>query len=313
MARRLLGLIALASFVVPSVAAAQTFNPAGSSNTPAVTAQRAASVLPAPARMFGGALAVGNGEVFVGESQNTYRSGFVYVYRKGTSGWAEAAKITAPESALSDGFGAAIALDGTTLLVSATNQNDGRGAVHVYSRGANGTWQRTSELAASDVGEDDRYGASVQIAGDWAFVGAPGQNENLGAVYVFRRGANGAFTQAAKLDPASASAAPAQGQRGGARGGRGGAPAEPERAGFGSALAANGTHLLIGAPGQVAGGGRGRGGRGGRGGGGAGEPAPDGIVYAFTLTGDSWQIQIRDPVIANGVTDQRLKLRIAVG
>src|SRR5687767_7344829 len=78
---------------------------------------------------FGGAVLVGDGEVFAGESANQFRPGIVYVYRKSGASWSEAAQITAPKAAVGDGFGSALALDGSTLFVGA-----GATAVHVFTK-----------------------------------------------------------------------------------------------------------------------------------------------------------------------------------
>ena len=54
---------------------------------------------------FGGAVLVGDGEVFVGEAANQFRPGMVYIYRKAGTGWQEAATLTGPKSAVGDRFG----------------------------------------------------------------------------------------------------------------------------------------------------------------------------------------------------------------
>src|SRR5688572_8187889 len=45
---------------------------------------------------FGGSVVVGDGEVFVGEAQNLFRAGTVYIYRRTANGWTQAAKLHAP-------------------------------------------------------------------------------------------------------------------------------------------------------------------------------------------------------------------------
>ena len=77
---------------------------------------------------FGGAVAVGDGEVFVGEAGNQIVPGTVYVFRRRSTGWEEVARLRASDGVRDDGFGAAIAVDGGTLLVSAAARNEG-GAV----------------------------------------------------------------------------------------------------------------------------------------------------------------------------------------
>ena len=85
-----------------------------------------------PFAQFGGAVLVGDGEVFAGESQNQFRPGLVYVFRKTGASWVEAATIASPKSAVGDGFGSSLALDGSTLFVGAGATADPR--VHKAGR-----------------------------------------------------------------------------------------------------------------------------------------------------------------------------------
>src|SRR6187549_1112795 len=94
---------------------------------------------------FGGAVLVGDGEVFAGESNNQFRPGIVYVYRKTGANWAEAAQIVAPKSAVGDGFGASLSMSGSTLFVGA-----GAAAVHVFTK-QGAVWTFTSTIDAATV------------------------------------------------------------------------------------------------------------------------------------------------------------------
>ena len=89
---------------------------------------------------FGGAVLVGDGEIFVGEAANNFRPGTVYVYRRGGSAWQEAASLTAPNGAVGDQFGSALALDGTRLFVAS-------GQVRVEGVGSVAAGQQLAEGA----------------------------------------------------------------------------------------------------------------------------------------------------------------------
>lgn len=161
-----------------------------------------ASSLPAMTG-FGGSLAVGDGEVIVGEPANNFRPGMVYIYRKTGTAWRQVAALAAPDSQIADRFGASLAISGTSLFVGALQ---GTGKVHVFRKeGAN--WRYASTITAPDLSPGDGFGFTVAASGDWALIGAPQQgasvsgttNARTGAVYAFRRGSDGAWTQAAKL------------------------------------------------------------------------------------------------------------------
>ena len=196
---------------------------------------RAAPEAAAPATGFGGAVLVGEGEVFVGESANQFRPGMVYVYRKAGTGWAEAAKLSKPDAAVGDRFGSSLTLDGTRLFVGA-----GGLAVHVFEkRGTN--WTHTGKIEPSAVtgAENVQFGA-IGAAGDWLLAAQPvqllaGRGANAtpppaGRVYAFKRNAAGTY------DFQSIITSPEK---------------ETAGDGFGSAIAVSGTSVLIGSAGHA--------------------------------------------------------------
>src|SRR5262245_23077130 len=160
---------------------------------------------------FGGAVLVGDGEVFVGEAANQFRPGTVYVYRKGGAGWQEAGSLTGPNAAVGDQFGSALAQDGARLFVGA-----GPTALHVFTKQGT-TWTLSGSVASSAVpGDNVRFGRAITATGDWLFVGRetvgtgrgggiggggggagrggePPAPPPAGAVYVFKRNAAGQY------------------------------------------------------------------------------------------------------------------------
>src|SRR5690606_13170596 len=265
--------------------------------------------------------AVGDGEVFVGEPDNRTRAGHVYVYRKVGGAWTRQESLTAPQSAPGDGFGAALAWQGNRMLVSQPG-DDAAGTIHVFEKRGT-SWAHAGTFSAGAAG--DAFGESGALNGDVALVGAPGDADGAGAVYVFRRGAAGAWAQEAKLTvPDSATqagfgravafvdqlalvGAPNAEENTGrlyvfvrdANGWRSAVNITPNGLGpnarFASALAVDGTRLLAGVPGfgaqppQPGRGGRG-GGRGGRGGRG-GAAGAVGAVFAFEFDTQAGTIQ----------------------
>jgi predicted RecA/RadA family phage recombinase len=163
-------------------------------------AQSAAFGRGAPASQagFGGAVAIAGSDILVGEAENEMRSGLVYVYRRGQNGWAEAAQVAASDNFTGDGFGASIDVSGSSMIVGATLQNERKGAAYVFTRGNDGAWTQSARITADSATEGGQFGASVAMAGDWAFVAAPGESNQAGAVYVFQRRGN-AWSQTAKL------------------------------------------------------------------------------------------------------------------
>lgn len=115
-------------------------------------------------------------------------------------------KITASDGARMHAFGNAVALSGDIAMVGATDVRPGVNfaAVYVFTR-ANGVWTEGQILHAADgyVGDKSNFGASIDIDGDTAVIGAVGANVGgraaQGAAYVFKRQQDGTWLQQAKL------------------------------------------------------------------------------------------------------------------
>ncbi|MFI5298197.1 MAG: hypothetical protein ACHREM_08880 [Polyangiales bacterium] len=132
-----------------------------------------------------------------------------------------------PDTTYSGGeFGAAVATDGTTVFVGEPLYN-GQGTVYLYTA-SSGTWSQTGRISASFGG--GQFGASVAQAGAWMFVGGPTSNSNAGLIEGFMRNPDGSWptSYSFQFEPTSGSGPQSR---------------------FGSALAFDGTTLVIGAPG----------------------------------------------------------------
>ncbi len=133
-------------------------------------------------------------------------AGSVYVYVRSGGSWSLQAKLTAFDAATGDLFGETLSLDGDDLIVGAYQDDQptktDAGAAYVYRRTGT-TWNFVQKLVASDGSNTDWFGASVDIDGDYAVVGAPqndvtGVGTDVGTLYVFQRVA-GVWSQVALL------------------------------------------------------------------------------------------------------------------
>ena len=184
------------------------------------------AALPAAAQyalQFGAAVAVGDDQVFVGEGRNLLMPGTVFVYeRSGSGAWVPAHSLT-PSDAQSEatGFGRALSLSGTTLVVGAPLAN----AVYVFSRSADGSWTASASL----TGEGNRFGENVVVDGDHLLVGASGSRDEAGPVHTYHRDADGAWQRTGLLTVDDIT----------------------PRDGYGSTLALMDGHAVVGAAGQA--------------------------------------------------------------
>jgi hypothetical protein len=120
----------------------------------------------------------------------------------------ETLKIVPGDGYLNDKFGNAIALDGNTLVIGARENNDGgidAGAVYIYEQVSADpiSWTLSLKLVVSDSLPLANFGASISLDGDRLAVGAPNDNGEIGAVYLFDRNLGGAeqWGQLKKLTP----------------------------------------------------------------------------------------------------------------
>jgi len=177
-------------------------------------------------------------------------AGAVDVFVRSAGVWQEQAHVTVPAEQCD--FGRSVAIAGDTLVVGAplerskaTGVNGAQGNTSLYGAGAafvfvrvGGAWVQQAYLKASNTDANDAFGSSVALAGDMAVIGAPGESGNgvdaadnsrpgSGAAYVFREVGTQWVAEAYLKAPF-----PDTGDL------------------FGSAVAAQGDAIVIGAPGE---------------------------------------------------------------
>lgn len=221
-------------------------------------------------------------------------AGAAYVFGRDESGaWIQEAYLKAAEPDAFDRFGAAVAIDGDTIVVGAPREAssaavvDGdatdngaaeAGAAYVFVRGTDGRWRQQAYLKPFNTTAFDRFGTAVAISGETVVVGAPGEASagfglnadpfdetapNAGAVYAFVR-EDGSWSQQVYLKASNTDA----GDR------------------FGNAVALAGDTLASGAPAE-------RSAATGVDGNQADDTAAEaGATYVFTRTDGIWRQQV---------------------
>jgi len=131
------------------------------------------------AQMFGTRIALSQDKVFV----SNYFSGKGVVHVFDFGGEYERS-VTAPNGANGDEFGKTIAISATYIVVGAPNANNGEGLVYVFS---STSFSLTNTLVANDHHSqgEQRFGESVAISDFKIAVGAPNNDSNKGAVYIY--------------------------------------------------------------------------------------------------------------------------------
>jgi hypothetical protein len=115
-------------------------------------------------------------------------SGSAYVFEFDGTNWTQESKLTASDGQLGSGFGSAVAIESSILVVGASDDDrfasDG-GAGYVF-RLLGSSWSEEQRLEPAVTEVNDRFGTSVGVCNNTVFVGAPGKNDSKGAVLVFR-------------------------------------------------------------------------------------------------------------------------------
>ena len=166
---------------------------------------------------FGADLDVVGQQVLVGEPGRVLGPGLIYLYEKQGDSWVESARLSASDGEVGDQFGAFFEAEGNHLLVATTN------GIYAFRR-SGGQWTEAGKVEATDVVSGDGFGQAMAIRGDLAFVGAPGQGDGQGALYVFRYTGNGWGQVGSKLT------------------------IEASGTNFGASVAFDGENVIVGAP-----------------------------------------------------------------
>ncbi len=147
-----------------------------------------------------------------GEGTGGSFAGAAYVFYKDkdyVNNWGEIKILVVSDKQAGDEFGFSVSMSGDYAIVGANTEDAGgsnAGAAYVFNKDIGGTdnWGEVIKLLASDKEADDWFGSSVSISGDYAVVGATGEDtggSSAGAAYVFNKDTGGTdnWGEAAKL------------------------------------------------------------------------------------------------------------------
>lgn len=156
---------------------------------------------------FGSSVAISGDYIVVGASLDDdlgTNSGSAYVFRRDDTTWVQEAKLLASDGEIDDRF-EEVSISGDYIIVGAwgdKDQGDLTGAAYIFKREGS-TWIQETKLTASDASGGDQFGLDVSMSGNYAIVGAYGNDdsgENSGSAYIFRRDSTG-WIEDTKLTP----------------------------------------------------------------------------------------------------------------
>jgi FG-GAP repeat len=129
-------------------------------------------------------VAIDGDTIAIGSSGSATSNDRVLVYVRSEGVWALQQQLTLEDGTKFDNFGCSVAISGDTLVVGAPGRDDYRGAAYVFTRSGS-MWTQRAELQAADGQTASVFGFSSAISGSTIVVGAPFQNNERGAAYVF--------------------------------------------------------------------------------------------------------------------------------
>ncbi len=130
-------------------------------------------------------------------------AGAAYLYQWNGMKWIESKKLLAADGAAEDYFGYAVGISGDYAIVGACWDDDAAdksGSAYIFKR-TGSDWVQQAKLVANDAGQDNRFGISVALDGEYALVGAFFDDDfgtRSGSAYIFKRDGT-TWTQQARL------------------------------------------------------------------------------------------------------------------
>ena len=141
---------------------------------------------------FGRSVAISDEYAVIGAYQDDdmgAQSGSVYVFQRSGTTWTQVKKLTASDGTASDNFGIDVGISGSYIIVGVFVNGDNAESAYIYYN--NGSdWVQQDKLKADDTASGDIFGQYVSIDGDYALVGAYGNDDmgsNSGSAYIFQR------------------------------------------------------------------------------------------------------------------------------
>ncbi len=153
---------------------------------------------------FGNTISIDGDYAVIGawkEGDNWTMSGSAYIFYNNGSSWSEQLKLTASDAAVEDYFGYSVSIAGDYALIGAYEDDENgnnSGSAYIFHRSGN-SWTEQVKIAADDGASGDRFGCSVSISGDYAVVGAWGDDGtgiDRGSAYIFYRSGTNWIEQA---------------------------------------------------------------------------------------------------------------------
>ena len=151
---------------------------------------------------FGSSVSISGDYAIVGApycNQITTNAGAAYIFhRTDTNSWDSGIMIVAHDASPYDNFGSSVSISGDYAIVGVPNNDQmttNAGAAYIFHRTDTNSWDNGNMIVAHDPMNDDYFGSSVSISGDYTIIGAHSADVtaddfkiySTGAAYIFHR------------------------------------------------------------------------------------------------------------------------------
>lgn len=154
--------------------------------------------------LFGKSVSINGNYAIVGahgddaNEYDLYDLGSAYIFKRDGTSWSRQAKLVASDANAYDEFGYSVSIDGNYAVVGAVYDDDTNGidcgSAYIFTPNDvdPNNWDEQAKLMAGDADSEDYFGRSVSISGDYAIVGADGDDADVdgvsvGCAYIFKR------------------------------------------------------------------------------------------------------------------------------
>jgi hypothetical protein len=141
--------------------------------------------------------------VAMGAKGSDNNVGAVFIYTRSGSTWSQQTKLTGSGMSASSALGTSVAMsaDGNTVVSGASGDASGVGAVVVWTRSGTTWTQQGAKITPTGHSGAANFGFSISCStdGNTVSVGAPADNSNRGATFVFTRSGTTWSQQGSKL------------------------------------------------------------------------------------------------------------------
>ncbi|MHC4132552.1 MAG: FG-GAP repeat protein [Planctomycetota bacterium] len=155
---------------------------------------------------FGKSVSISGDYAIIG----AYGDESAYIFKRNGINWSGQAKLTASDGAAGNRFGFSVSISGNYAIVGAYYDDDNgtnSGSAYIFKRNG-ASWSEQDKLYNADAAAYDYFGYSVSISGDYAIIGAYGDDDNgnrSGSAYIFKRNGT-SWNEQAKLTAADGAA-----------------------------------------------------------------------------------------------------------